>query len=105
MRTSRRDAARLRQKCQDTAETETIWQTCQDTAESATIFNDATKNTFEKTEALEKHVMTVTMRAESLATTEADFFDALLSRHEETQKHLDELAAQLSQQNIATRST
>ena len=40
---------------------------------------------------------TVTMRPESLATTEADFFKTLLDRQEETQKHLNELSAQLCQ--------
>ena len=78
---------------------------CQETAEAKTIFNGTIKDTLAKTEALEKHVKTVTMRAESLATTEADFFKALLERQEEAQKHLNELAAQLSQQNTATHST
>ena len=54
-----------------------------------------------KSEALEKHVKTVTMRAESLATTEADFFKTLLDRQEGHAEHLNELAAQLSQQNTA----
>ena len=58
-----------------------------------------------KNEALEKYVKTVTVRAEALATTEVDFFKALIERHEEAQKHLNELAAQLSHQNTATRST
>ena len=49
--------------------------------------------------ALEKHVKTVTMRAESLATTEADL--TLLERQEETQQDLNELYAQLCQ----TRTT
>ena len=35
-----------------------------------------------KIEALEKHVKTVNMRTESLATTEADFFKTLLDRQE-----------------------
>ena len=74
----------------------------QETAEAETIFNGTT---LEKTEALEKHVKTVTMRTEALATTEADFIKTLLDRQEEAQKHLNELAAQLSQQNTATRST
>ena len=78
---------------------------CQETAESETIFNGTMKDTLAKTEALEKHVKTVTMRAEALATTEADFFKALFDRQEEAQKHLNELAARLSQQNTATRST
>ena len=34
-----------------------------------------------------------------------DFFKTLLDRQEEAQKHLNSLAAQLSQQNTATRST
>ena len=77
----------------------------QETAEAETIFNGTSKDTLEKTEALEKHVKTVTMRTEALATTEADFIKTLLDRQEEAQKHLNELAAQLSQQNTATRST
>ena len=78
---------------------------CQETAEAETIFNGTIKDTLAKTEALEKHVKTVNIRVESLATTEADFFKALLDRQEEAQKHLNELVAQLSQQNTATRST
>ena len=79
---------------------------CQEAAEAETIFNGTIKDTLEQTEALEKHVKTVTMRAEALATTEADFFKALIERQEEeAQKHLNELAAQLSQQNTATLST
>ena len=73
----------------------------EEAAEAETIFNDATKNTLEKTEALEKHVKTVTMRAEFLATTEADFFQTLLDRQEETQQNLNALSTQLCQ----TRST
>ena len=46
-------------------------QKCQDDAEPKTIFNDAIK--------------TVTMRAESLATTEAGFCKTLLDRQEEPQ--------------------
>ena len=37
-------------------------------------YHDAIRRTLEKTEALEKHVKTVTMRADSLVTNEADFF-------------------------------
>ena len=62
-------------------------------------------DTLEKAEAMEKHAKTVTMRAESLATTEADFFNTLLDRQEEAQKHMNELSAQLSQQNTTIRST
>ena len=43
-------------------------------------FNGTNRNTLENTEALEKRVKTVAMRAESLATTEADFFKTLLNR-------------------------
>ena len=71
-------------------------------AEAETIFNGTIKDTLAKSEALEKHVNTLNKRAESLATTEADFFKTLLDRQEEAQKHLYELAAQLSQQNTAT---
>ena len=47
------------------------------------------------TEALEKRVKTVTMRVESLATTEADFFKTFLERQKETQRNLNDLSAQL----------
>ena len=63
------------------------------------------KTLLQKNEVPEKHVKTVTMRAEALATTEADFFKALIERQEEAQKHLNELAAQVSHRNTATRST
>ena len=74
-------------------------------AEAEMIFNGTIKDTLAKTEALEKHVNNVNMRAEALATTEADFFKALLDRQEEAQNHLNELSAQLSQQNTTTLST
>ena len=45
------------------------------------------------------------MRADSLATTEADFFKTLFECQEGTQKHLNELAAQLSRQNSTQRKT
>ena len=54
-----------------------------------TILNFTMKDTLEKAEALEKHVRTVTMRAESLATTEADFVETFLVRQEEAQRHLN----------------
>ena len=66
---------------------------CQETAEAETNFNGTIKDTLAKNEALEKYVKTVIMRAEALATTEADFFKALLDRQEEAQKHLNELSA------------
>ena len=56
---------------------------CQETAEAETIFNGTIKDTLAKNEVPEKHVKTVTMRAEALATTEADFFKALIERQEE----------------------
>ena len=80
-------------------------QRCQDAAETETMFNGAIQDAVEKAEALEKHVKTVTMRAESLATTDADSFKTLLDNQEEAEKHLNELSAQLSQQNITIRST
>ena len=42
--------------------------------EAETVYNEAIQCTFEKTEVLEKLVRAVTMRADSLATTEADPF-------------------------------
>ena len=40
-------------------------QKCQDAADAETANTDAIENSLENTEALEKHVKTVTMRAES----------------------------------------
>ena len=60
------------------------------------MFNGTIQHTLKKAEALEKRVKTLTMRAEWLATTEADFFKTLLDCQEEKQKHLIELSAQLS---------
>ena len=73
-----------------------------DLSVAETIFNDTIKD---KAEALEKHVKTVTMRAKSVATTEADFFKTLFDRHTKAQKHRHELTAQLSQQNTTTHPT
>ena len=78
---------------------------CQESGEAETIFTGTNKDTLAKHEPLEKYVKTVTMRAEALATTEADCFKTLIERQEEAQKHLNELSAQLSQQNTALRST
>ena len=50
-----------------------------------TIFNDTIKDTLEKAEQLQKRVNTVTTRAESPATMEADFFNTLLDRQEDAQ--------------------
>ena len=57
-------------------------QKCQKATEAEAENNEAIKGTLEKTEALEKRVKTVTMGAESLATTEADFFQTLLERRD-----------------------
>ena len=57
--------------------------------------------TLEKSEALEEHVKTVTTRAESLATTEGDFFQSLFEHQEETQMDINEVYAPLCQ----TRTT
>ena len=48
-------------------------QKSQEASEAGKLYNCAIMRTFDKTDALEKHVHTVTMRAESLPTTEADF--------------------------------
>ena len=61
-----------------------------------TKLNDTIKVTLEKAEALEKHVKTVTMRAESLATTDGDFFKTPVNRQEEAHNHMNSLSAQLS---------
>ena len=75
-------------------------QKCQDSADAETTSNDAIKNSLENTEALEKHVKTVTMRAESLATTEVDFCKTLSRPSRGNAKAL-ELTAQLCQTRSA----
>ena len=80
-------------------------QKCQEPAEAETILIDTTRNTVEKTDALQKHRKTVTMRAESLVTAEANFFGTLLDRQEEPQRHLNELSAQRGKQSTAIHST
>ena len=47
-------------------------------------YHDAISRTLEKTEILERHVKTVTMGANSLTFVEADFFQDLIMRHDET---------------------
>ena len=49
-------------------------------AEAEKANHDAIKRTLEKTDALEKHVKTVTMNSDSLAATEADFLQTLTER-------------------------
>ena len=59
------------------------------TAEEA--YHDAIRRTIEKTEVLERHVKTVTMRADLLAYIEADFFQSLIERQEDIIKELHTL--------------
>ena len=66
-------------------------------AEAEETYHDAIRRTLEKTEALRRHVKTVTMRADSLVTTEADFFQTLIERQEETIRELNTLYGQLCQ--------
>ena len=77
---------------------------CDAACAAEATFNGAVKDTIEKAEALKKHVKTVTMRVESLATTAADFFKTLLDHQEEAQRHVNELSAQLSQQNTTAHA-
>ena len=58
-------------------------------------YHDAIRRTIEKTEVLERHVKTVTMRADSLTTVEADFFQALIENQEATIRELNSLYSQL----------
>ena len=58
------------------------------------MFNDTIKDTLERADALERHVMTVTMRAESLATTDADFFKTLVNRQEKPRTTLTRVTHQ-----------
>ena len=66
-------------------------------AEAEDAYHASIKRTLERTEALEKHVKTVTMRADSLVTTEADFFQILIDSQEETTRELNTLYGQLCQ--------
>ena len=66
-------------------------------AEAEETYQDAIRRTLEKTETLEKHGKTVTMRADSLVSTEADFFQTLIERQEETIRELNTLYGQLCQ--------
>ena len=58
-------------------------QKCAEAAVAEGAYHDAIRRTLEKTEALEKQVKTVTMRADSLAFNETDFFQSLIDRQEE----------------------
>ena len=66
-------------------------------AEAEETYHNAIRRTLEKTEAREKHVKTVTMRADSLAHTEADFFQLLIARQEESIHELNAFPGQLCQ--------
>ena len=80
-------------------------QKCQEAAGAEAVYNEAIHRTLEKTEALEKHVKTVTMRSDSLAITEADFFQTLLESQEEAQRNLNELSVQLGQTRVTQHET
>ena len=60
-------------------------QQCNEFAESATNYERTTGNVLKKPEALERHVKTVTMRAESLVMTEDECNATLIQKHEEAQ--------------------
>ena len=66
-------------------------------AEAEETCHDAIRRTLEKTEALEKHVKKVTMRSDSLAFNEMDFFQILIERQEEIIRDLDILYGQFCQ--------
>ena len=66
-------------------------------AEAEVTYHDAIRSTLERTEALEKHVKTVTMSADSFAFNEADFFQTLIERQEETIRELNTLYGHLCQ--------
>ena len=68
-----------------------------DASDAEETYRNAIRGTLERTEALEKHVKSVTMRADSLATTEADFFRTLIERQEESIRELNTLYGQLCQ--------
>ena len=66
-------------------------------AEAEDTYHASIRRTLERTEALEKHVKTVTMRADTLVTTEADFFQTLIDSQEESIRELNTLYGQLCQ--------
>ena len=61
------------------------------------VYHNAIRRTLEKTEALERHVKTVTMRTDSLAYNESSFFQTLIERQEESIRGLNTLYGQLCQ--------
>ena len=66
-----------------------------ETAEAEETYHSAIRHTLEKTEALEKHVKTV--------TTEADFFQTLIERQESSIRKLNILYGQLRQPRSTQR--
>ena len=80
-------------------------QKCQEAADVEAVYNETVQRTLEKTEALDKHVKTVTMRADSMATTEEDFSQANIERQEETQRDLSELSVQLGHTRVTQQDT
>ena len=58
-------------------------------------YHDAIRRTLEKTEVLERHVKTVTIRADSQAFIEADFFQSLIERQEEIIREINTLYSHL----------
>ena len=68
---------------------------CAEAATAEEAYPDAIRRTLEKTEKLERHVKTVTMRADSLAFVTADFFQTLIERQEETIRELNSLYGHL----------
>ena len=78
-------------------------------AEAAETYHNAIKRTLEKTEALERHVKTVTMRVDSLVTTEADFFQTPIGApggvHTGTQKTVRPTVPTPLHTEVAVRTT
>ena len=68
-----------------------------ETAEAEVTYHATIRLTLERTEVLEKHVKTVTMRADTLVTTETDFSQTLIKRQEETIQELNTLYDQFCQ--------
>ena len=88
------EAATLEREGQ--AETRRLFEPrCQEAAEGETIYSGAIKDTLEKTRALQKR-QNRDCEGRVLGDHRADIFKTLLDRQEETQKHLNELSAQLS---------
>ena len=59
-------------------------QKCNEAAAAETNCTNAMQDVLEKAEALEQHVETVTMRADSLLITESDFFQTILEKSRTT---------------------